>query len=149
MAWREMPSKLRGDKAAKKAALKERVRAGVPIGILGYADDVPVAWCSVGPRSSFRRLTDEHTATADQGIWSIVCFFVRRQHRGTGLTARLIEEAVTYARSNGARIVEAYPVDRGTTSYRFMGFVDRFQRAGFAEVDRAGSKRHVMRLSLT
>ena len=140
-----MPSKLRGDKVAKKAALKDRVDAGMPIGILAFDADDPIAWCSVGPRSSFRKLTDE---VHDDRVWSIVCFFVQRAYRGGGLTERLIAQAVTYAKSNGAETVEAFPVNRDTTSYRFMGLVDRFERAGFIEDGMAGEHRHIMRLAL-
>jgi len=48
----------------------------------------------------------------------------------------------------GATVVEAYPVDPGSPSYRFMGFVDAFAEAGFQEVGTAGLRRHVMRLGL-
>lgn len=51
-----------------------------------------------------------------------------------------------HAAENGARIVEAYPVDRDSPSYRFMGFVDTFIAAGFEHRGRAGSRRHVMAL---
>jgi hypothetical protein len=44
--------------------------------------------------------------------------------------------------------VEAYPVDEAAPSYRFMGFVPVFAAAGFTEVGRAGTRRHVMRLNL-
>ncbi|MDA1004136.1 MAG: acetyltransferase [Chloroflexi bacterium] len=42
-------------------------------------------------------------------------------------------------------MVEAYPVDRDSPSYRFGGFVETFADAGFVEVGRAGLRRHVMR----
>jgi hypothetical protein len=45
-------------------------------------------------------------------------------------------------------VVEAYPVDADSPSYRFMGFVAPFEKAGFREVGRAGTRRHVMRRSL-
>jgi hypothetical protein len=34
----------------------------------------------------------------------------------------------------------------GSPSYRFMGYVESFKAAGFEEVGRAGSRRHVLRL---
>jgi hypothetical protein len=61
---------------------------------------------------------------------------------------RLIAAATDYARENGATVVEAYPVDPDAPSYRFMGFVPVFAEAGFAEIGRAGRRRHVMRLAL-
>lgn len=59
----------------------------------------------------------------------------------------LIGVAVEHARQKGATVVEAYPVDHDSPSYRFMGFVPTFEATGFREVGRAGSRRHVMRLS--
>lgn len=65
-----------------------------------------------------------------------------------GLTARLLEAAIDQARRKGATLIEAYPVDPNLPSYRFMGFVGAFKKAGFVEVGRAGTRRHVMRLKL-
>ena len=147
MAWREMPSKARGDKSAKKAEMQRRVLEGVPVGLIGYAEEAPVAWCSVGPRSSFRRLADDD-GEGGQAVWCITCFFVARAHRGRGLADRMIENAITYARSNGADAIEAYPVAPDAPSYRFMGFVPQFERAGFVHAGKTGKWRHVMRLPL-
>jgi len=146
MAWREMPSKLRGDKAAKKAELKGRVEDGTPVGIIGYVSGEPVAWCSVGPRASFRRLPENDNSAPAENVWSIVCFFIHRKFRGQGLTPRLIEAAVAYARQNGADVLEAYPVDKSSPSYHFMGLKSRFERAGFVNVGKTGKRRHVMQL---
>ena len=150
MVWRRTPEGASpADGAARRAALGQRVTAGVPIGILGYADDEPVAWCSIAPRDSYRPLggADEPEDTAG-AVWSIVCFFVPRRLRGRGLMRALIQAAVTHAAPAGARAVEAYPVDADSPSYRFMGFVETFRAAGFEEVGRAGTRRHVMRYRL-
>lgn len=48
-----------------------------------------------------------------------------------------------------SRVIEFHPVDPDSPSYRFVGFVRFFEAAGFREVGRAGSRRHVMRLDLT
>lgn len=61
---------------------------------------------------------------------------------------RLIGAAVEHARTRGATVVEAYPVKPDSPSYRFMGFIPSFKTAGFREVGRAGTRRHVMRLLL-
>ena len=47
----------------------------------------------------------------------------------------------------GATVLEAYPVDPDSPSYRFMGFVPSFAEAGFVETGRAGERRHVMQLT--
>jgi hypothetical protein len=45
-------------------------------------------------------------------------------------------------------VLDAYPVDHKSPSYRFMGFVPAFERLGFETVGKAGSRRNVMRLEL-
>jgi len=65
-----------------------------------------------------------------------------------GVSQFLIEEAKAYAKSNGAEYLEAYPVDPDSPSYRFMGFISIFEKAGFAYVKKAGTRRNVMTLKL-
>lgn len=150
MVWRSMPrGQDRGDSQAKKAALESRVREGVPIGIVGYLNGDPVAWCSIAPRDTYRKLSGMTDAADEPGkVWSLVCMFVPRQLRGQGAAKRLIAAAVEHARAKGATVVEAYPVDPESPSYRFTGFVPSFIAAGFREVGTAGTRRHVMRLTL-
>ncbi|HET9949577.1 MAG TPA: GNAT family N-acetyltransferase [Longimicrobiales bacterium] len=148
MAWRGTAREKR-ENTDRKAAMRERVLGGVPVGLLGYVDGEPVAWCSVAPRDTYRPLGGVSTSAAeDAATWSIVCFFVRREHRKRGMLRELLEAAVEHARRRGARVVEAYPVDPDSPSYRFMGFVSAFADAGFREVGMAGTRRHVMRLEL-
>ena len=146
MAWRPMDAKARGSAPAKKAAMKALVDSGVPVGLLAYEAGEPVGWCSIAPRDSHRPLGGP--AADGEKIWSLTCFFLRRDRRGAGHSAALLDAALAYARTQGAATVEAYPVDPDSPSYRFMGFVDLFRRAGFKKVGKAGSRRHVMRLGL-
>jgi GNAT superfamily N-acetyltransferase len=147
MAWRAMADRAKADNAARKTALHERVLKGTPIGLLGYVDGEAVAWCSVAPRRNFVKLSDKQD-DAEQGVWSVVCFFVRRDHRKRGLSAQMLDAAMEFAKKRGAGILEGYPVDPKSPSYRFMGFVPLFEGCGFRAVGRAGSRRHVMRREL-
>lgn len=138
MVWRATPQEARQrDSTSRKAAMAGRAAAGTPVGLLGYLDQEPVAWCSVAPRASYRRLVED--GGPDAGVWSIACFFVVRRLRGLGVTRRLIAAAIDYARAQGATAVEAYPVDPDSPSYHFMGFVATFAAAGFRETGRAAS----------
>ena len=137
----------RGKGPARKAAMTTRIKKGVRVGILGYADDEPVAWCSIAPRDTYRDLGGEDARPGEQ-VWSIVCFFIRRDHRGQGLFNRLLRAAIQHAKRAGATRIEAYPVDPDSPSYRFMGFVPSFKDAGFVETGRAGERRHVMQLTV-
>jgi GNAT superfamily N-acetyltransferase len=148
MAWRARGKQATEmDNAARKAAMKSRVDAGEPIGILAYRGDEPVGWCSIAPRDTYRPLGGPD---ADDGedIWSLVCFFIKRELRGQQLAPQLLKAAIAHARKQGATVLEAYPVDPDSPSYRFMGFVPMFEKARFVEIGTAGTRRHVMRLSL-
>ena len=60
------------------------------------------------------------------------------------ITRRIVQ----HAEKRGATVIEAYPVDPSSPSYRFMGYVQTFVSAGFYEVGRAGTRRHVLRREL-
>jgi GNAT superfamily N-acetyltransferase len=150
MAWRAKGAEAKEMTAAdRRSALERRVREGTPIGLLGYVEQQPVAWCSIAPRSTYRPLGGlVEEGEQDGSVWSLVCFYIKRPLRGRGLASALIEQAVAYARRNGGKVVEAYPVLPDSPSYRFMGFVSLFEAAGFQHVGRAGTRRHVMRRHL-
>ena len=87
----------------------------------------------------------------EQPVWSIVCLFVERDARARGLSERMLEAAVEYARSCGARIVEAYPVDsvgRSHPGSMFFGAKPMYDRAGLREMARRRPTRPVVRKRL-
>ena len=137
-----------------RRALRALVHAGQVPGILAYLDGQPVGWCSIGPRESFSALARSRILRPvdEQAVWSIVCFFVRREQRGKGLSVALIEGAVEYARTRGARIVEAYPVEPRKTPmpavFAYTGIAAAFRKAGFEAVARRSEGRPVMRRSV-
>lgn len=149
MAWRATSERHDMSRMQRKSALRSRVKDGIPIGILGYLDGAPIAWCSIAPRPTYRNLggMEKPNENPDK-IWSLVCFFVKRDYRKMGVSDRMLEAAIAYAKKNGAAAVEGYPVTKTSPSYRFMGFVPSFAAAGFKAAGRAGSRRHVMRKAL-
>jgi GNAT superfamily N-acetyltransferase len=148
MVWRATPAESKETSGQqRKAALKSRVDNETPIGILGYQGQEPVAWCSIAPRSTYRRLGGIEDDT-QENVWALACFYVVRRLRGLGITRQLIDAAVAEAKQKGATIVEAYPVEPDSPSYRFMGFIESFKAAGFEEVGLAGSRRHIFRRRL-
>jgi GNAT superfamily N-acetyltransferase len=129
----------------RKEFIHARVDLKIPIGLLAYQERQPIAWCSIAPRETHQRLKGDESLN---NVWSITCFFIKRDYRKKGLTNKLIKEAIKYAKANGAHYVEAYPVDPDSPSYRFMGFVKTFEQAGFRFVKKAGKRRHVMVLKV-
>lgn len=150
MVWRATAEESRDiRRPSRKAAMKKRIRAGVPVGILGYDRDTPVAWCSIAPKNTYRAgLANSQEGDAEEDVWSLACFFVNRAARGRGALKALIEAAKRHAKEYGATVLEAYPVDADSPSYRFGGFFSTFEQTGFVEIGRAGSRRHVVRYQL-
>jgi GNAT superfamily N-acetyltransferase len=136
-----------------RRAMKALVDRGIVPGLIGYEDGVPVAWVSLGPREDYEKLRRSPIMRPvdNRPVWSIVCFFVDGEARGRGLSARMLRAAVDYARSRGARLVEAYPVDKGERSHpddMFFGAKSMYDRAGFREVARRKPTRPVVRKAL-
>lgn len=132
---------------ARKKAMRDLVKTDVPVGLLAYADGEPVGWCSVAPRSTFPALAG--VGSPDEPVWSITCFYLKAEYRRKGLQRMLLEAAMREATLAGAKALEAYPVEPDSPSYRFGGFIPFFVRAGFREVGRLGSRRHVTRKKLS
>lgn len=150
MVWRAEGSETRLTKGTdRKCAIEARIKGGVPVGLLGYLGAVPVAWCSIAPRASYRRLGGLTVpGEAEVDVWSLACFFAKREFRGQGVVSQTIQAAIRHVQMRGGKVVEAYPVDPESPSYRFMGFRPSFEKAGFQYVGDAGTRRHIMRLAL-
>ncbi|MGH2661515.1 MAG: GNAT family N-acetyltransferase [Actinomycetota bacterium] len=153
--WWRMPSK-DFDRAApdrKRSALRRLVRDSRRPGLLAYRDGDPVGWVSVAPREEFGRLERSSTLKRvdDRPVWSIVCFYIHRGHRGEGVARALLDAAVDHAARRGAKIVEGYPVDPAVRDYpaaeAYTGPLPLFESAGFREVARRG-KRPVVRRTI-
>jgi GNAT superfamily N-acetyltransferase len=84
----------------------------------------------------------------------VPCFFTRRDHRGTGVAAAMLDAAVRHVRAAGASALEGYPVDTGAgrvppAAELYTGTVALFARAGFTEHRRPPTgRRIVMRRAL-
>lgn len=135
--------------AENRAALQEFVQAGEPVGLIGYVEDRPAAWCAVAPRPEYYTVVHSRTLPIDEpddpSIWAINCLFVKRGYRGQGLTLPMIEAAVEYARTAGARIVEAYPV-KAMPGDPGRGVLSTFLTAGFTPYaeERTSAKRNLV-----
>lgn len=149
MAWRATPEEMKAAPRGsdRKPLMKARIDEGTTVGLVGYLEGEPVAWVSIAPRDTYRDFGGPE-AEEGENIWSLACMYVHRKLRGEGHGNELIEAARTYAKKRGGTVLEAYPVDPKSPSYRFMGFVPAFERLGFVEMGKAGTRRHVMRLAL-
>jgi GNAT superfamily N-acetyltransferase len=143
----------------KRAALRsELAAADVPPALVATVDGAGAGWVRVAPRPAQAGVLRTRVVRAgsreprsDADVWAVTCFVIRREHRGTGLAAALLDAAVAHAVTHGARVIEGYPVDRGerpkaSSAELWHGTVGLFSRAGFTETARPVPARPVMTL---
>jgi GNAT superfamily N-acetyltransferase len=141
--------RLKGE--GNRRAMKKLVESGRVTGLLGYVKGKPVAWCSVEPRALIGSLARSRILAPvdDEPVWSIVCLFIEKSRRGCGLSTKMIEAAVDYAKVRGASIVEAYPVEPTKAPmpavFAYPGIASAYLAAGFQEVARRSETRPIMR----
>lgn len=141
-------------KAGRKAEFKALVEAERPLGILALQDERALGWCAVAPRADLPKLLRSRVARPledPSGIWMINCFYVRSGFRRSGLMPFLIQGALDYATSQGARAVEACPIEPERPlqwGEGFIGLARAFEGLGFVEVARRSPRRPLLRRDL-
>lgn len=125
---------------------------GPPPGLLGYIAGQSVGWVQVGPRSEFPTLRRSRLFKPVDEVepWTINCFVVRPGTRRQGIGRGLLSGAIAYAKSRGAKVIEAYPVDgpRQSVVDYYTGTMGMFSEYGFVEMIRRNDTRPIVRLTL-
>lgn len=133
------------DNDEKKTWMKGLVGRQIPVGVLAFAGDEPIGWCSIAPRETYVRLEKSRTmpraTPPTTSTWSVLCFFVVRARRQQGVTRALLEGAVAYAKQHGAEVVEGYPFDTAGISSTHRGHSTAFKAAGFHKDGKRWSRR--------
>lgn len=134
-----------------KNAFKQLVWDDRPTGLIGFYDDLPIAWCALSPREDFERLKRSrvHRPIDDKKVWSIPCTFVAKEFRKYGVSVQLLKGAIDYAKEKGIEILEAYPTiptqDKVPDGFLWIGHYKSFERAGFEIVDTTSKHRPMLR----
>lgn len=138
-----------------REAMRSIVESGEVPGLIGYRDGQPVGWVGIGPRKRYGRLQRSRVTRPldDRPAWAVVCFVIPKRHRRSGVATELLKAAVAHAESQGADLVEGYPMepraDEVPAFWSWMGFASMFEGCGFQEVARRSETRPFMRLELT
>jgi GNAT superfamily N-acetyltransferase len=144
-----------GKGAANKSAFKKIVRSGEKPGVIAYLDQEPVSWCAIARREDYSALERSRILQPvdDQPVWSISCLFVKKPYRRQGVSTQLLRAAVEFAASQGAKIVEGYPVEPSMEKmpdpFLWHGVPSAFRAAGFKEVLRRSNSRPIMRFVIS
>ena len=147
------------DRERNKDHIRARIEAGPPPGLLAFEDGKAIGWMQIGPRADVPEWNNqgrgsapvEPADAADPGVWAISCFFIRAKARGRGVTHRLVQGGVDFARRSGARLLEACPMDLSRDSRSiglFVGSSRVFEKAGFERLVERKAGRPLMRLVL-
>ena len=158
MWWRyQLGDKLTGNKnAANKRRFKKLVSDDEVYGALAYVDGEAVGWVNYGPRKDFPRLdrAPSNVCNDAEKVWSVPCFFVRRDHRGHGVSEALLDHALRAMKRRGVKVAEGYPVstkkagEQMPHAFAFTGFSSTFAEAGFKLTGPSKFKRKRVRKSL-
>lgn len=147
----------------RQSRLREQTRCDDPparttSGLVAYLGQEPVGWVAVEPRAAYPRLVKVRTVwsgrqedKADDGVWAVTCFVTRKGYRKRGITYALAAATTGFARDQGARALEAYPMITSpgkeiTWGELHVGSRQVFADAGFTEVSHPSPRRVVMRI---
>jgi len=122
------------------------VQAGKSHGILVYDDDTeqPVGWCQFGPREELPRIERKrgYKAAGEDSLWRVTCFFIDKEHRKRGVAREALRAALEVMRREGAKNVEAYPLEtireRYSSSFLWAGTKHLFFQFGFRQTRKLG-----------
>ena len=152
MAWRLKSSLFEKYKGTcNKNEMKSLVKKHDQIGLIGYINKKPVAWCSVAPREYFIRLETSRILKQidDEPVWSISCFFVSKEYRRKGLSTDLLRGAIAFCKKKKVNILEGYPTvpynKNIPAAFAWTGIPSSFENAGFVEAARRSKSRPIMR----
>lgn len=139
----------------KGAVAKRRLRKGILNGtvdaVIAFDGEIPIGWCTFGPRDSFPRLNRARSlqCSDSSAVWSLPCFFVIRGYREKGVAKVMIQHALRIMKARGVEIAEGYPSKpdrngRYIAAFSWTGTISLFEKAGFVNVGNPeGGKRRV------
>jgi GNAT superfamily N-acetyltransferase len=140
--------------AGTKRKMKSMIKDGTIPGILAYDNYKPIGWCSVAPREDFPVLENSKVLKRidSKPVWSVVCFFIKKEYRKKGVSVELLQAAKNYVKNKKGKIIEGYPVEpkSGKTAdvFAWTGLSSAFKKAGFKEIMRRSETRPIMRYSI-
>jgi GNAT superfamily N-acetyltransferase len=118
-----------------KERMRQLVSAGEAKGLLAYRGANCVGWISVDPINTLHGHDCQDSGKESE--WSIHCIFIKDGFRTLGISTRLITAAIEYARSNGAKIISAFPIPEEHRSRfpvneaEFSGRYSTYAKLGF------------------
>ena len=137
-----------------KRMMKQLVDKGMPQGLIASVNNEPVGWIAMAPREDYMKLGNSRVFKPidDKPVWSITCFFIKKEFRHQGLSQQLIGGAVEFAKKRKIKILEAYPAipysDKVPHPFLWVGVLSSFIKNGFTIVRQHSKSRAMVRIDL-
>ena len=137
-----------------KKLMKQLVNKGLPQGLIASMNSKPVGWIALAPREDYLKLENTRVFKPidDKPVWSITCFFVKKEFRRMGLSQQLIKGAVDFAKKKKIKTLEAYPAipydEKVPHSFLWVGVLSSFIKNGFKIVRQSSKSRAMVQIDL-
>lgn len=137
-----------------KKLMKQLVDKNKPVGLMAFSNKEPVGWLALAPREDYMKIENSRVfkRVDEKPVWSITCFFIKKEYRHKGLSQQLIKGAVDFAKRKKIKILEAYPAipyaERVPHPFLWVGVLSSFLKNGFTIVKQNSRSRAMVRLEL-
>jgi GNAT superfamily N-acetyltransferase len=144
-----------GKSGRNKELMRNIVEEGRPTGLLAFVKKEAVGWIAVAPREDYVKIENSRSLKRidNKPVWSITCFFIRKEYRRKGFSVALIKGVIVYAVKKKIKILEAYPVipyaDKVSAPFLWTGILSAFLKNGFRIVQQNGRSKAMVRLDLS
>ena len=135
-----------------KKRMYDLVKAAKPTGLIATYNKRAVGWIAFAPREDYIRIENSRAFKRidDKPVWSITCFFIKKEFRKMGLSEQMVKGIVDYARKKKIKTLEAYPAipysDKVPPPFLWVGILSAFTKNGFEVVQQNGKSRAMVRL---
>lgn len=137
-----------------KKLMKQLVKKNKPVGLIAFLSKQPVGWLALAPREDYMKIENSRVFKRidDKPVWSISCFFIKKEYRHKGLSGQLIKGVVEFAKKKKIKVLEAYPAipyaEKVPHPFLWVGVLSSFLKNGFTIVKQNSKSRAMVRLEL-
>jgi GNAT superfamily N-acetyltransferase len=137
-----------------KRMMRQLVNKSLPQGLIASINKQPVGWIAMAPREDYMKLENSRVFKRidNKQVWSITCFFVKKEFRHRGLSQQLIKGAVAFAKKKRIKTLEAYPAipyaEKVPHPFLWVGVLSSFIKNGFKIIRQHSKSRAMVRIDL-
>ena len=134
-----------------KKLMQEIVCKSGHTGLIALYKKDPIGWIAFAPREEYQKIEKSRTLKRidDKPVWSITCFFIRKEFRRMGVSQMMIKKVIEFARTQHIHTLEAYPAvpydGKVPPPFLWVGVLSAFLKNGFKIVRQSSKSRAMVR----